>query len=171
MRRVSLSIGVATVLAGILGASNAHAQQSPPDRLDPKFVASFGGGAGGWARGMFDATWPGYSWHGRLGVQLYSWLAIDGTYSGQFNAGYAPVSGPSVGVLNHTLYANVRLIIPMRVIQPYAVIGFGPSFTNVVRWEGSQTTSLTPTISAAMPVALGVATQLSPHWGVSAEAG
>jgi hypothetical protein len=171
MRRVSLSVVGALMMAGVLSASTAHAQHTPAHRLDPKFVASFGGGAGGWARGMFDATWPGFTWQGRLGVQLCSWFAIDGSYAGQFNAGYAPVSGPGIGVVNHTLSADVRFIIPTRYVQPYALVGLGPSFTNVVRWNGAQNTPLQNSVSGAIPMAVGLATQLSKHWGVSAEAG
>ena len=170
MRRERLIAALSMVIGVTLHATHANAQRAPRLTVDPLLTASVATGAGGLSRGMGDATWPGVAWQARIGVQLFPFLAFDGSYSGQFNPGYAPRSGPSVGLVNDTLSANVRLIAPLGRIMPYAFVGIGPSWSSVAHWNGAQTTPFRNNVSFAIPVGLGLSTQLSRHWLVNVEA-
>ena len=80
----------------------------------------------GFNKGVGSATDAGPAWGLRVGVELFSWLAVEARYVGMYNGAQASVSpAGSVAFLTTGADAVVRLTAPLPYVHPYIFAGAG----------------------------------------------
>lgn len=106
---------------------------------------------------------PGFNAGIRASLEVLPWLAIDGRTMVMRNAGNALVNGGSVTTFGG--FVAARFIVPLKIINPYALVGVGGYRLFV---KGSQTDLLEGTYFAPV-IGLGAAFHVGHDVDVGAE--
>jgi opacity protein-like surface antigen len=126
----------------------------------------------GFHNGVGTVTEPGPAWGLRIGVDLLTWLGIEGRYLGMYDSARSSVSpAGSIGYLTSGVDALARLTAPLPYVHPYVVGGAG--YYAVSLAGSSRSTGASVMHSSSQPalvVGFGVDVPLSWHLSVGAEA-
>jgi opacity protein-like surface antigen len=122
----------------------------------------------GFNDGVGGVTSPGPAWGLRVGVELFSWLAVEARYMGMYDSIKASVSPTgSAGLFTSVGAAALRLTAPLPYVHPYVLGGIG--YYDVAQ-TGSSGSELHSSSQAGMLWGVGFDVPLTYHLSVGAEA-
>jgi hypothetical protein len=126
----------------------------------------------GFSNGVGGVTDPGPAWGLRLGVELFSWFAVEARYVGMSDSAQSSVSPTgSVGYVTTGAEAVLRFTAPFPFVHPYVFGGVGYYDTTLMGSSGAKAGSpLNGSTEAGFPLGFGLDVPLNWHLSLGAEA-
>jgi opacity protein-like surface antigen len=122
----------------------------------------------GFNDGVGTVTSPGPAWGLRVGVELFSWLAVEARYMGMYDSIQGSVSPTgSAGLFTCAGAVTLRLTAPLPYVHPYVLGGVG--YYDIAQ-IGSNGSELHSSSQAGMPLGVGFDVPLTYHLSIGAEA-
>jgi hypothetical protein len=120
----------------------------------------------GFGNGVGSVTSAGPGWGILAGIELLSWLALEGRYLGTYDSAQSSVSS-SGGYLGSAGTAAIRLTAPLSFVHPYVFGGIG---YYDFHFSGPSASVMHSSSQAGIPMGVGVDVPLTYHLSVGAEA-
>jgi hypothetical protein len=126
----------------------------------------------GFGNGVGTATNAGPAWGARAGVELLSWVALEGRYVGMYNAAQSSVSPTgSLGYLTTGGEGVVRLTAPLPFVHPYVFGGVGYYDNSLLGSASARAGSVLHSSSQlGAPMGVGLDVPLTWHLSIGVEA-